>query len=253
MSAASDDVAGALSHQSGGGDHDAQLRSLRLILVPIVILVVAGLAGGAFAPALLKNNPLGLIALDARSRNLVLVAERIDLWPYLVVGIGRRVIGDPWFYLLGLWHGDRAVKWVEERSLDDGMVVRWIDKYYRRAAGWFVFFTPGALVCVLAGATGMKPRRFALINVAGTVTMVVLLRVFAHSLDGPIGAVTRFNNRWSKWLTLLTFALVALSLLRRSRSPEGLGLDVEELLDDDAADPEDANGPETGPPESATR
>ena len=225
------------SPSADGPSHDEQRRSLRLLLIPIVVLVAAGMIGGAFTPTLLKNHPLGLIALDARSRNLVLVAGRLALWSYLAVGIGRRLIGDPWFYVLGRWHGDRAVKWVEKNSLDDGTLVRWIDKYYRRAAPLFVFFMPGALVCVLAGASGMPPATFAAINVAGTVTMVVVLREFSRYLDGPIEAITNFNNQWSKWLTLATIAIVALMVLRRSREEEGLGLDIEEILDDDGDSP----------------
>ncbi len=216
-----------------GSERETQRRSLRLLLVPIVVLVVAGLVGGAFTPTLLDKHPLGLIALDARSRNLVLVASRLALWSYLVVGIGRRLIGDPWFYLLGRWHGERAVKWVEEQSLDDGTLVRWIDKYYRRAAPFFIFFMPGALVCVLAGASGMPPATFAAINIAGTVTMVVVLREFARFVDGPIEAITDFNGRWSKWLTLATVLLVVLTVMRRSRKEDGLGLDIDELLEDD--------------------
>src|SRR5207253_10581042 len=81
-------------------------RTLILLVTPIVILSTAGTIASAFIPALAAHHPLLLIALDSRNRMLVL-ARRVDLVPFMTVGILRRVLSDPLFYVLGFLSGDR--------------------------------------------------------------------------------------------------------------------------------------------------
>src|SRR5205823_9672696 len=86
---------------------------------------------------------------------------------------------------------------------------------FRRFSALMVFLFPGALVCVLAGASRMRVRTFFVLNLAGTVAVVLLLRAFAHTVQGPIEAVQRFNDRNVKWLTaVLVVSVVAWVLLQ---------------------------------------
>lgn len=173
------------------------------------MLIAVGTVANALTPVLLKEHPLLLIALEARNRNLLAAASRVDAVPFVVVGLVRRVASDPLFFLLGSLYGERALRWVERRMGGSDLLVKLTEQWFRRASGVMVFLFPGALVCVLAGVARMRFRTFLSLNVAGTVTVVVLLRLFARLLEAPIEAVLEWNDRNVKWLTALSVAGVA--------------------------------------------
>ena len=91
-------------------------RAVTLVTVPLVALVIASYVGDGLAPTLVDSHPAWLIALNARSRNLVLVTNYLDPWTYYGIGIVRLLISDPLFFLLGHWYGDAAVRWMERRT-----------------------------------------------------------------------------------------------------------------------------------------
>lgn len=184
-------------------------RTLLLLVTPIVVLIAVGTIANALTPVLLKEHPLLLIALEARNRNLLAAASRVDVVPFVLVGLARRVASDPLFFLLGSLYGERALRWVERRMGGSDLLVKITERWFRRASGVMVFLFPGALVCVLAGVTRMRFRTFLTLNVAGTVTVIVLLRLFAGLLEAPIEAVLEWNDRNVKWLTALSVAGVA--------------------------------------------
>ena len=64
----------------------------------------------------------------------------------------------------------------------------------------------------LAGWTGIPPRRFVLLNLVGSLLVVVALRVFADAVAGPLDAIVRFNDRNAGWLTVVFVALTVLWL-----------------------------------------
>ena len=72
-----------------------------LIVVPILAVVALGTLGNALHAPLLKEHPLWLVAMEPRNRFLLLVAEKVSFWPFLVVATVRRLASDPLFYLLG--------------------------------------------------------------------------------------------------------------------------------------------------------
>jgi membrane protein DedA with SNARE-associated domain len=142
-----------------------------LLLTPIVIATTAGTVGNAFFPALLTF---------------------------------RRCFADPSFYLLGRFYGDDAVSWLERRAGDAGSLVRSLERLFGRIGPLLVFLFPGAIICVFAGATAMNPVLFAVLNVAGTIGLVVLVWQVGDIFKGPIGGFTSFvsDNVW--WLTGLS-------------------------------------------------
>ena len=181
-------------------------RTLALILGPIIAVVIIGTLGNMFHPRLLRDHPLLLVAMEPRNRYLLLVAEKVDFVPYLLVATVRRLFSDPLFYLVGYLYGDSGVRWIERRLGDDVGIVRAMERGFRKAAPVMVFLFPGAIVCVLAGATGMSPVLFLAANVVGTVTVVTLLYRFAEFFDGPLGAVNRFYANNTKLLTVISIA-----------------------------------------------
>lgn len=184
-------------------------RTLALIVTPILVLWVLGIVGSALTPTLLAKNPLLLIVLEPRNRNLILVSQKVDQVPFLLVGFFRRVLTDPLFYLLGYLYGERAVRWAEHKMGEAGAFVRGVEKAFGKAGPLVVFLSPGALVCVLAGAAGMKPLMFAAMNVLGTVTILFVLYAFGDIFAGPVGGLNRFISSNFKWLTVLSVLATA--------------------------------------------
>ena len=179
-------------------------RTLALIVAPILVVVVVGTVGNAIHPTLVNNHPLWLVAMEPRNRYLLLVAEKVSFVPFLVVATVRRLVSDPLFYLLGYFYGERGVRWMERRMGEGGSMVRALEAGFAKAAPVIVFLFPGAIVCVLAGATGMSPVLFLLLNLAGTVTMVTFLYHFAEFVEGPLGAVNRFYGNNGVTLTVIS-------------------------------------------------
>lgn len=201
--------------------HGADRRRLALLTVPIAVLSLAGLAAMAFTPILVRDAPLLLLALESRNRYLLLVAARVDLVPFVVVGTLRRLLSDPFFYLLGRWYGEHGVDWARRRT-GAGAWTQSVTRLFGRLAVPAVLLFPGALVCVLAGATGMPPRRFLALNVTGSVGAVVGLRLLADVAAGPLAAIVAFSDRNAGRLTAAFVAVTVLVVLadrRRSRAP----------------------------------
>jgi membrane protein DedA with SNARE-associated domain len=190
----------------------AQRRQLVVLLAPIAVLFAASVVGVALTPTLAPRHPLALLVLDARNRTLVLVAKHIDLVPFLVVAVVRRLSSDPLYYVLGRRYGKRAVRWVERQF--GGRIIRATEALFRRASYPMVFVFPGALVCALAGQSGMHPVAFGALNVGGTVVMVATLRAFGTTvLADPVDAVLRFFNDHRVETTVASVALVVLWLI----------------------------------------
>ena len=224
-------------------------RTLTLLVAPIIVLVVIGWIGNAIHPALIKRDgghPLLLIAMEPRFRWMVLVANRVDYIPFIVVSTVRRLLSDPLFYLLGYYYGDAAVDWLKKRfDTDAGGIVGTVETLFRKAAPVMVFLYPGIFVCVLAGATGMSPVTFVLLNVVGTVVTGTGTYLLADAIREPIESITDFYSDNFRWLLVASIALTGLWLLdqwRRGRT------DVQALthLDDQLAGDEGSEDAQEG-------
>jgi len=200
-------------------------RTLVLLVAPIVAITTMGLLATAFTPALAARHPLLLIALDARNRFLVL-ARHVNLVPFVVVAVLRRFFSDPLFYLLGRAYGEGAVRWLEKKG-GGGELVVLTEKLFKRAGYPMVFLFPGAIVCALAGQTGMSPVGFLAANVAGTLTAVLAVRRFSSTIASPVEALLGFFNRHLVATTSVTLGLVVLSVvLNRAQGKLGADLDT---------------------------
>ncbi len=191
----------------------------RLVLVSVALSVVAASAviGNALAPSLVVSHPLLLLALNTTTRHLVLTSTSVDFVPYLVVGLGRRLLEDPLLFLLGRWYGDDAIGWVEAK-LGGGRGLRWVQRHFHRIGWLLVAVAPGGVVCVLAGASRMRTVVFLVLNLGGTVATIVLLRRFGDVFAGPVDAAVDVVADNVVVLTGISVALtVALVLSRRRR------------------------------------
>jgi membrane protein DedA with SNARE-associated domain len=212
-------------------------RTLTLLVAPIVVLLAAGTVANALTPVLLKEHPLLLISLEARNRNLLAAASRVDVIPFVIFGCLRRLASDPLFFALGHRYGDRTLAWAKAKLGGGEWLVRLAEGGFRRASVVMVFLFPGALVCVLAGVAGMRMRVFLALNVAGTIAAVVTLRAFAGVLEEPIDAVLRFNDRYVWWLTGVSVVVVALYVILRGGGEAASVVELEHELESDADRP----------------
>ncbi|MGH8930378.1 MAG: hypothetical protein ACRDZO_07010 [Egibacteraceae bacterium] len=203
--------------ETGGG-----FGRLALLAVPIVALSIAGILAAAFTPLLVRDHPLLLILLESRNRYLLLVAGKVGVAEFVVVAVMRRFASDPFFYLLGRWYRDVADGWVAKRG--GVRLTQVVEALFRRVAGITVLLFPGALVCILAGSTGMSPRRFVTLNLIGSLVTVVGLRLLADVAAGPLDVIVRFNDRNAGWLTVVfVVATVAWVGTRSRRQPRPNG------------------------------
>lgn len=193
---------------------------LASVLIGAVIgLYILGFATGGLAPKLLKDHPLSLIALAPRYRWFILTASRIDAVPYFLVGIARLLASDPIYFALGWFFGDRAIGFFED-SLGKPTITKTREMFLKASTVMALFFA-GPVICVLAGAAGMKPKRFFTLNVIGTTVIVAALRLFADQLDGLIKPVLRFNDRYAKYILIVTLLLSAVYISRAVKKQVG--------------------------------
>lgn len=197
---------------------------LALLTVPIVVVTALGSVGTALTPYLSVHHPLVLLVLEARDRNLLL-ARHVGLVPYVVVGSIRRLCTDPLFFLLGRDHGKGTVRWLERQG--GGRVVRVVERAFRRAAYPMLVLFPGAVVCTLAGETGIPSTAFLVLVTTRTVAAVFAIRWLAGLFGSQVDAALGFFDRYSLPATLVTIAVVVLWVLweRRNR-PRAPGGDV---------------------------
>jgi hypothetical protein len=193
---------------------------VRTLLWPIVVFTALGAVGTALTPPLAARHPLLLIAMEARDRNLLL-ARHVGVAVFVVVGSLRRLISDPFFYLLGRYHGRVGIAWLQRHG--GGRVVAATVRAFRRAAYPMLVVFPGAVVCTLAGDAGVPPGAFGAIVVLRTIVVVLMIRFVGNVFGGPVDATIHFFDRHLLATSLASVALMAGWLLweRRNAVPSG--------------------------------
>ena len=220
-------------------------------MAPLVVLTIGAYVGDAMMPYLVDNNPLLLIALNARNRNLILVTNQLDAVSYYVVGTVRLLLSDPLFYLLGWFYGDAAVRWAERNTNSLGDILRWVEKHFRRWGVPLVFAMPNNFICLFAGAAAMRPAVFITANVSGTIVRLYLIRVLGETFSGPLDWILDFIRQYRAPLLILSFALVAFTIFSERKKGGGELTGLANLPDDmrggDGGDQGDqAHGPAGG-------
>lgn len=195
-------------------------RRLLAVSIPLGLIAAAAVAGNALAPTLAVNHPLVLLALNATTRHLVLTSNSVDFVPYLLAGVGRRLLEDPFLFLLGRWYGEDAIAWVDAK-VGGGRSLRFIQDNFHWVGWLLVALVPGGVVCVLAGASRMRTAVFLLLNVAGTVATILALRRFGNVFAGPLDVVLEALADNVVVLTGLSILLTAVYVLRRRRRTPG--------------------------------
>lgn len=195
-------------------------RAITLLSIPLVALVVLSYIGDALAPQLVDTHPVWLMLLNSRTRNLVLVTNDVDPWTFYTVGTFRLLISDPLFFLLGYWYGDAAVEWMERRTKTWGQMLRQIERWFGKAAYPLIFIAPNNYICLFAGAAGMPLRAFFVVNLAGTVVRLWLIRVFGEAFEAPLDDVVGWIGDNRGILLVVSVGLVLLSIALEAKKGE---------------------------------
>jgi membrane protein DedA with SNARE-associated domain len=202
---------------------------LTLFLVPVTVLAVAGVIAGALFPTLLADAPYLIPAMTTRADRLLLSAPLMPGEVFLSVALIRELIGDPLFYLFGRRYGDVGIRWIEKRSGPDSRLLRTVERAFRRGAYVIVAVWPINIVCLLAGATKMKPLPFFALNITGTVVRITLIFFLGDLLSAPLHDIAAFIGRYQWYLTPITIVIVAASLWRQGREGRGPVESVDDL------------------------
>ncbi len=227
---------------------------LAILLTPIVILAVLGTVADIIGPGLITERPLLQMFLNPRNRYLLLASPQVDTVAFLLVGFVRLVLTDPLFYLLGVQYGDAALRWAERKAGDDIGFIRAAERFFARFGSVVILIAPSGYLCLLAGATGMRARRFITLDVVGTVGRLVLFRVLGETFKDELLGVLGFIQRYQWWLIGLSLVVVAIQSRRKTssatlQSPSKLEEEIEAAEQELVAErhPPPANAPT--PPE----
>ena len=208
-------------------------RKVAMVGTLIGVLVVANNVGSIFTTTLAEDHPAWLLALNSSNRSLGLATNQLDAFSYYSLGMLRLLVSDPLFFLLGLWYGDAAIRWLERKWASQGELARQVERWFETAAYPVVFFAPNNIVCLLAGASGMPLFGFVATNLAGTVARLYLIRVLGKTFESPIARVLDFFAEYRVPLLILSIVAVGGSFLLDRRKGGG-DLDVVEQLEDEA-------------------
>jgi membrane protein DedA with SNARE-associated domain len=235
-------------------DQRAERRRIPLpiLLTPIVILAVVGTVADVIGPGLITERPLLQMFMNPRNRYLLLASPQVDTVPFFVVGFVRLVLTDPLFFLLGVQYGDAALRWAERKLDDDIGFIRTAERFFARFGSAIILIAPSGYLCLLAGATGMRTRRFVILNVAGTTGRLVLFRVLGETFKDELLSVLGFIQRYQWWLIALSLVVVAIQSRRKRSSgtlpsPSELEEEIEAVEDELTVERRKSQSP-TAPP-----
>jgi membrane protein DedA with SNARE-associated domain len=190
-----------------------------VLIACVVALWVLGLVTGGAAPELLKNHPLTLMALAPRYRYMVVASPRIALAPFMGVGVLRLLASDPIYFMLGWVFGDKALAFFEDALGEQAM--NSTRQFFVKAGTVMALFFAGPIICVLAGAARLNPKRFFTLDALGTIAVVAALRAFSNQLKGPINWFLRFNAKNSRTLLILSVVVTIVVVVRISSKRAG--------------------------------
>lgn len=178
----------------------------------MIAVNVLGFVTNASSPKLLKDHPLLLMALNPRYRYMVVAAPRVGALQFYLIGVGRLLLTDPVYFLLGWFYGERAISYFSDALGEQ--TIESTRRFFLRASTVMALFFAGPVICVLAGASRMRARLFFTLDVIGTIVVVALLRLFSHSMEGFIKSFLRFNDHNYKWLMVFTVATTVFVVAR---------------------------------------
>jgi len=188
--------------------------------VPVVTFAMAGVAA-PLAPILVRDHPLLLLALQTNLPYVLLVSGKVGVAALLLVATARLLAANVGYFFFGRWYGQRAVDWTRSRGPGARVVVDALAGVFTRLRDPLVLLFMNPAVGVLAGATGMRPRRYLVLRVVGVVATVLAWRVVAGQAPPQLARTVRFVEQYATVLTLVLLVAVVLLAWFRWAAPRG--------------------------------
>ncbi|MDP7066311.1 MAG: hypothetical protein QF637_01685 [Acidimicrobiales bacterium] len=204
-------------------DDEQRRRVKRLAAFPVA-LALAAYVGQVLTSSLVDSQPLLLISLNATDPMLLLAAHQTGPLAFLLVGSIRLFAPDLFLHQLGWEFGPATKNYIaDEFGKNSGLLrtIAVLERWFPRVGWLLLFLVPGYPMCLLAGIARMRRVPFVAINLAGTLSRLLLIYWVSSVFDGPIGAVVRFISRFSLPFTLLMVLLVVLQSGRGRNRPTG--------------------------------
>ena len=204
-------------------DDEQRRRVKRLAAFPVA-LALAAYVGQVLTSSLVDSQPLLLISLNATDPMLLLAAHQTGPLAFLLVGSIRLFAPDLFLHQLGWEFGPATKNYIaDEFGKNSGLLrtIAVLERWFPRVGWLLLFLVPGYPMCLLAGIARMRRIPFVAVNLAGTLSRLLLIYWVSSVFDGPIGAVVRFISRFSLPFTVLMVLLVVLQSGRGRNRPTG--------------------------------
>jgi hypothetical protein len=193
-------------------------RELALFAVPMVLLAIGANIGNAFAPTLITQEPVALLALAPRFRWLLLSSPKLDSLSFYAIPFIRAIGVLTLYYAFGHRYGDAALKWMEDRTGRRAMrPVRFLERQFHRGRYVLVVLFPGTLAAMFAGADRMRFAFFISIALASTAVRLFLIRTVAELFEGTLLDILDWIGRNQLWLTVASVVGVFVWVLWTNR------------------------------------
>ncbi len=190
----------------------------------LVFLVVLSNVGNILFASFVNDHPGWLIAMNASNRNLALASNGLDAVVFYGVGFLRLFAPDLFFFWIGRWYGDAAIRWMERKAPTYGELLRQLEVWFDKARFVVVAIAPNNPVCLFAGAAGMSYGAFLTANIVGTIGRLILIRAFSSVFENLLGSVTSFIGDYRWPITALSIVLVGLTIWSDRRGGrDGIG------------------------------
>ncbi len=233
------ELPGSVDPAAAGGARPAVVPHPRW-LVPaigagIVALVIANNFGNAVWASWINERPLALLALNSSNKYLIGTTPNTGWIEVLFVSTARLMAPDPLFYMVGYIYRDRAVHWARRVFPASGTLFDSLehdDAAFSRVLDALVFIMPNNPVCLIAGVTGMKVRRFVLLSLTGTIGRVLLMRGIGTVFSDQIQDLLVLVADYQRWLLIASVVAVVGYILWQIRTHRGLIGGVEDLEDE---------------------
>jgi membrane protein DedA with SNARE-associated domain len=209
---------------------EKNLRRRRTICA--FVLALAGLYSLLLVPAvpsLLGRDPVLLEALRGSIAAMVAggAFARIghaSLALALLAPLPTLLMSDPFVWWAGRLWGPDVARYVGGRGprgrRRTERALRWLERYGSWAVVLAYFIpVPSALIYAAAGWTGMRLRRFLLLDLAGTSLWVVLIVGLGYAIGSSAVRVAHTITRYSLLLTLGLVLAVVLTVTVRALAP----------------------------------
>jgi uncharacterized membrane protein YdjX (TVP38/TMEM64 family) len=190
----------------------------KFVLGFTTMLFVVGTIGSNIGPALVDENPMLVISLSSRNRNLFGSVPYIDPLAYSLIGFVRVLIAGVALYLVGRWYGARALSWVEGNMGELPAIYRWTERAVDRF-GWLALVAmPGSnIVCLLVGHRRMRPTPFLALISIGIVIKLIVLWVGGKIFEDQIRSFLEAIERYQWWVVIALFGISFLQSAKRGR------------------------------------